>query len=163
MELPVRVFCPIYIFTSSERCWKCGQLQSVIALGARFLIDDQEEYGNIADTDSLILLNYITLMPKNVFDYISKISPRYIEHYSHTAGESYYANTCECGANFGDFYLFSKPTGAFFPITSDMATAIRYHQLPFQGELPFECSWSEGSGELILQYARNESLIMKQC
>jgi hypothetical protein len=28
---------------------------------------------------------------------------------------SYYANTCQCGALFGDHYLVSEPGGAFFP------------------------------------------------
>jgi hypothetical protein len=32
-------------------------------------------------------------------------------------GMDYYANTCkDCGANFGDFYLFSEPEHAFSPL-----------------------------------------------
>lgn len=91
-------------------------------------------------------------MPELVFDYVTSKHPRYIKKYSKTADETYFANVCECGANFGDFYLFSEPEGAFFPVTEKDAASIRIIEMPFEGQFEFECSWSEGSGSLILKH-----------
>ena len=67
---------------------------------------------------------------------------------------SYYANICECGANFGDHFLFSEPRGAFFPETEAEVSRIICEELPFQDRLCFECSFILGSGEIILRNAR---------
>lgn len=81
-----------------------------------------------------------------------------MKRHSRTAGEAYYANTCECGANFGDFYLFSEPGGAFFPNTDDAARAIGLEPMPFSGTLKFAASYSHGIGDYILQHAKRSAV-----
>ena len=157
MDETLRVHCPLYLVTSSEACWKCSRPQSVVALGTHCLMDGGNEVGESADRSDLILLTNITSMPFEIFKYIAQRNYRYMKRHSRTAGETYYANTCECGANFGDFYLYSEPGGAFFPDTDDTARAIRIHELPFTGLLEFECSYSQGGGEYILSLGQRDA------
>ncbi|MGH8532129.1 MAG: hypothetical protein ACREV1_05205 [Gammaproteobacteria bacterium] len=140
MNEALQVHCPLYLLTSFEPCWKCGRPQTVVAIGAHCLDDDGDEIGDAGVQADLIFLNNIASMPFQVFKYIAQRNHRYVKRHSRTAGSTYYANTCECGVNFGDFYLFSEPGGAFFPETEADAARIKYHQMPFAGTLPFECS-----------------------
>jgi hypothetical protein len=153
----LQVHCPLYLLKSSEPCWKCGSTQVVHALGVHNLKDDGEDVVDAGDTSELILLSNIVEMPFTVFKYVAQRNHRYMKRYSRTAGEKYYANTCECGANFGDFYLFSEPGGAFFPDTDDAAREIELETTPFTGTLRFVASYSIGTGEQILQHARRPS------
>jgi hypothetical protein len=74
------------------------------------------------------------------------LAPNYKKLYSRTADEEYYANVCECGANFGDFYLFSEPDGAWFPKDdSGVATA---RVLPVAVADPFEVECDFGACKL---------------
>jgi hypothetical protein len=150
----LQVHCPIFLLTSSEPCWKCGAVQTVNAIGTHALREGDEELTESGDTSELFLLSNITDMPLQVFKYVAQRNHRYMQRHSRTAGESYYANTCECGANFGDFYLFSEPGGAFFPDTDEAAGAIEIEPMPFSGTLSFAASYSTGIGEYILQHAK---------
>ena len=62
---------------------------------------------------------------------------------SHTAGFSYYANLCKCGANFGDHYLFSEPGSAFFPLGPDDLAKIKL--VPIEAFDSFEVAASYGT------------------
>ena len=156
MDEEIEVFAPLYLLTSTEECWKCHKPQNVIALGTHQIVDDSQIFGDSADTTDLLLLSNIESMPPEVLQYIVQRYPRFMERYSDTAEASYYANTCECGANFGDFYLFLEPGGAFFPDTDEAAKEIKYHKMPFSGTLRFACSYSHGIGDLILAHATKE-------
>ena len=153
----LQVHCPIYLLTSSEPCWKCGTPQSVNAVGTHGLHDGEDEVTEPGDKAELILLSNIVEMPFAVFKYVAQRNHRYMKRHSRTAGETYYANTCECGANFGDFYLYSEPGGAFFPDTDEAAQDIQIHTMPFTGSLKFDCSYSAGVGEYILRHARRNA------
>jgi hypothetical protein len=56
-----------------------------------------------AEPGEMFLLNYISEMPAQVFQYVTSLAPTYRKLYSRTADHEYYANVCKCGANFGDF------------------------------------------------------------
>lgn len=150
----IQVLDPLFLLISAEACWQCRAPQTVIAIGAHRLID---EYGEVGDSRGLILLSNITAMPAHVWEYIRARNPRYVLRQSRTAESTYYANTCECGALIGDFYLFSEPGGAFFPLSPNEAAGIKYHRMPFDGPFAFECSYSQGPGDAILAHGINES------
>jgi len=153
----LKIHCPLYLITSQEPCWKCGSSQTVVAIGTHNLQDGEDVVCEVGDQTELLLLNNIASMPFKVFKYVAQRNHRYMKRHSRTAGSVYYANTCECGANFGDFYLFSEPGGAFFPETEADATSIKYHAMPFTGTLPFDCGYSQGIGELILSHGTQEA------
>lgn len=146
--------CPLYLLQSVEPCWKCKAEQVVHALACHQLTDDGSAVMEPGDTSDLILLQNITAMPPGVFRYLNQKNGRYMQRFSRTAGGSYYANTCACGANFGDFYLFSEPGGAFFPDTDEAARLIVLEITPFTGILEFSADYSMGIGETILRLAR---------
>lgn len=52
MDDSLHVHCPIYLLTSSERCWKCGKAQVVTALGTHALRDGDEELSEPGDKAS---------------------------------------------------------------------------------------------------------------
>ena len=150
----IQVFGPLFLLSSTEACWKCGTRQTVSGLGAHRLMD---EVGEVGDSSGLILLSNIATMPAEVCEYMQARNPRYVLRQSRTAESTYYANTCECGALIGDFYLFSEPGGAFFPLSPNEAGLIKYHRIPFDGSFAFECSYSQGPGDAILVHGINES------
>jgi hypothetical protein len=154
MDDSLEVHCPLFLLTSSEPCWKCGSVQTVNAIGTHALRDGDEELVDPGDKAELFLLSNISEMPFPVFKYVAQRNHRYMKRHSRTAGETYYANTCECGANFGDFYLFSEPGGAFFPDTDEAAQLIQLEPMPFTGTLKFSASYSTGIGDYILQHAK---------
>ena len=150
----LQVHCPLFLLTSSEPCWKCGTVQKVNAIATHAIRDGDEELADAGDTSELFLLSNIVEMPFLIFKYVAQRNHRYMKRHSRTAGETYYANTCECGANFGDFYLFSEPGGAFFPDSDEAAGSIQLETMPFTGTLKFSSSYSVGIGEYILRYAK---------
>jgi hypothetical protein len=154
MDDLLQVHCPVFLLTSSERCWKCGALQRVYAIGTHALRDGDEELTEPGDISGLFLLSDITDMPSPLFRYVAQRNRRYMKRRSRTAGETYYANTCECGASFGDFYLFSEPGGAFFPDSDEAAGLIQLEQMPFSGILRIAASYYTGMGDYILQHAK---------
>lgn len=159
MDDLLTVHCPIYLLTSGESCWKCGTMQRVNALGSHVVSEAGDEL-NASDTNTdLILLTNIAGMPPEVFAYIAQRNPRYVKRHSRTAGEVYFANTCECGAHFGDFHLFAQPEGAFFPVTDEAAKSIQVAKMPFTGSLKFDCSPSMGIGDFILKHATRIDVI----
>jgi hypothetical protein len=148
---------PLLLFKSIHRCWQCDTMQEVIALGAVSLSDDEGDPGRQRQVTECVLLSEIGVMPADVAEYLRRNFPRYARHYSRTAGMSYYANMCECGANFGDHFLFSEPGGAFYPETELDASQIMCMELPFRGQSTFDCSYNVGLGQMILCNARAET------
>ena len=110
--------------------------------------------GESTEEDEPFILTNISEMPESIFQHITTAHPRYRKHPSRTAGQTYYANICECGANFGDFYLHSEPDGAFFPTTEEQATQMTVSALPFEGVFDFHCSYSQGTGDFIFRHAQ---------
>ncbi len=148
----------LYLLTANAACWKCGQAQDVVVIAAQGLSEGGEAIPDTQDLGSLIILSAIEEMPSELLAFIQQRQPRYQKQYSRTAEMSYYANTCECGALFGDHYLVSEPGGAFFPEDRADAARIAMSCVPCSPPLLFECDYSRGSvGELIWENARRDS------
>ena len=110
----VVIYGPAYVVAAQQNCWKCEASNEVVTLASAAIGIDGEAIER-AEPGEAFLLSYITEMPAEVFQFVSSLAPNYRKLYSRTADEEYYANVCKCGANFGDFYLFSEPDGAWFP------------------------------------------------
>lgn len=151
-ESKCRISSPIFLITSTEDCWRCRIPQPVIAMASCSVLEADEENGDAEISDPVILSN-ISRMPDEIASYLTTRFPRYQIHRSRTAGFAYFTNFCECGANFGDFYLHCEPGGAFFPTTKDEAEQMSVERLPFDGEFEFECSPSYGTGAFIFKHA----------
>jgi hypothetical protein len=92
-----------------------------------------------AEPGEAFLLSYITEMPAEVFQFVISLAPNYRKLYSRTADEEYYANVCKCGANFGDFYLFSEPDGAWFPKDDTGVVTTRVVPVPIADPFAVDC------------------------
>lgn len=72
---------------------------------------------------------------------------------SNTMQMEYYANTCECcKANFGDFYHFSEPDHAFFPMDVEQARRMSVIELSFTGLFEFECTFGARRSGFIFEH-----------
>jgi hypothetical protein len=148
------VGAPLYLLESVATCWKCGALQPVIAFGAERILEDSggDDAGLWQSTD-FTLLNYIEDMPDAVYRFVCAFHPGYRKVFSMTADMEYYANTCGCGAFFGDWFLVCEAGGAFFPEMAADARRITISTIPLGGELAFTCSWSQGARNAIRDFA----------
>ena len=134
----------MYLLRSKAQCHVCGTTQSVVAIGASEFEEDGVSLGD-SNLPSWYLLSRVETLPREVLAYIQSVAPGYRPMASRTAGMTYFANTCSCGTNFGDFYLFSEPGGAFFPETAQEASLVEVSQVPLAGPFEIECSLSEGT------------------
>jgi hypothetical protein len=158
MDDAIAVEGRLYLLTANAACWKCGQPQDVVVIAAQALSEGGELIPDTQDPRSLIILSAIEEMPSELLAFIQRRQPRYQKQYSRTAEMSYYANTCQCGAIFGDHYLVSEPGGAFFPEDRADAARIEMSRVPRSPPLLFQCDYSMGSvGELIWENARRDS------
>jgi hypothetical protein len=146
------------LLTANAACWKYRQPQDVVAIAAQGLSESGEPIPDTRDPGSLIILSAIEEMPSELLAFIQQMQPRYQKQYSRTAEMSYYANTCQCGALFGDHYLVSEPDGAFFPEDRAEAARITMSRVPCNLPLLLHCDYSMGSvGEMIWENARRDS------
>ena len=150
---------PLYLLAGETSCWKCGSDQVVIALA---VADVQDEDGWInadysEEDPEPVLLCDITAMPDDVAAYLRSNHPRFCMRFSKTAGHSYYANTCKCGAIFGEFYLSAEPGAVFFPTTREEAARVCVKQLPLAGNLEFSASYSQGGISMMFGRGQGEN------
>lgn len=153
-ESKCRIGSPIFLITSTEDCWRCGIPQPVIALASCSVLEaDQDDED--AETSGPVILSSISRMPDEIERYLTSRFPRCQMHRSRTAGYAYFTNFCECGANFGDFYLHNEPGGAFFPTSEKEAEGMSVERLPFEGTFEFECSPGHSRGSFIFKHAKH--------
>jgi len=145
-DIIVQVFSPIYLLRARERCWKCHSPQEVIAILTCRLQEQDPECGEYLYENEPILLHNVTQMPAPILSHIQSLHVRFEKRQSRTAETAYYMNTCPCGAHFGDFYLFSEPGGAFFPLSPEDAACVTIEKLPFSGTFDFVCTYGIGPG-----------------
>jgi hypothetical protein len=150
----VRVTAPIFLLRSTESCWRCHARQEVIALAFRWRLDKELAADEQPQEGEPLILDNIHEMPEAILDYVVSVHPHFEKRTSKTAGTAYYMNTCDCGAHFGDFYLFNEPGGAFFPTDEAEAGNITIEQLPFTGTFEFDCRYCEGVGDLIFEHVK---------
>lgn len=155
----LQIIAPIFLLRSTESCWRCHSSQEVIALAFRWYLDKEIAADEQPENGEPLILDNIHAMPQTILDYVVSVHPHFEKRTSKTAGTAYYMNTCDCGAHFGDFYLFSEPGGAFFPADEAEAGNITIEQLPFAGTFEFDCSYSMGLGDLIFEHARRKNTV----
>ena len=117
----ITIHPPFLLAESREDCWKCGQSCAVYAFIANEITDDE---GGPAFEGPYFLKN-IEDLPELLARSLPSTAASLAKLHSHTAGFAYHANACNCGANFGDHYLFSEPGGAFFPLGPEGLAKIR--------------------------------------
>jgi hypothetical protein len=150
----LKVTTPLFLLRGKETCWRCHSDQEVIALLFKWVPDPEEPEDEQPREGEPILLQNIHKMPKAVLDKVLALHPRYEKRTSRTTETAYYMNLCDCGATFGDFYLFSEPGGAFFPMAEQAASRITIHEFPLTGSFDFDSSYSMGLGEFILEHGQ---------
>ena len=148
----------LYLLTANAGCWKCRRPQDVVVIAAQGLSEGGEVISDTQDPGSLAILSAIEEMPSELLTFIQKRQSGYQKQYSHAAEMSYYANTCQCGALFGDHYLVSEPGGAFCPEDRADAARIVISRVTCRSPLLLQCNYSVGSvGELIWENAHRDS------
>lgn len=145
----LRLTSPIYLLTSKETCYRCGSVAPVIALSCTKFSDDDE--GECKDSDP-ILVSDVLALPDDLLELIRRVHPHYEKRRSRMADADYFMNICPyCKAHFGDFFLFSEPEGAFFPMDDAAVAAITIRKLPIEGEVEVDGSYHMGIGSEIFK------------
>lgn len=140
---------PFFLLLSWQDCWVCGTSCRVAGLAS------DPPAANAWEKTEPILLNNIQSMPEGFLASIRQVQPHYEFRESHTAGISFFMNTCaSCGASLGDHFLHGEPGGAFFPVSDEDEAAIEVHELPFVGTYRFECAPGLGTGRSILTHGK---------
>lgn len=153
----LRVTAPIFLLRSTESCWRCHASQEVIALASRWRLDTDQDKDEQPEENEPLILQDIHTIPKPILAAVLSRHPHFEKRTSKTAGTAYYMNTCDCGAHFGDFYLFSEPGGTFFPTDENEASRITIEELPLTGTFELHCSYGMGLGDLIFEHAKKLS------
>jgi hypothetical protein len=144
---------PLYLLHSTESCWRCHNVQPVVALAAAHAFEfDDETYSELAGDDMVVLHN-LRELPREILDAIHRYHPKFQKRYSKTAECQYYMNICSCGAHFGDFFLHSDAGSAFLPLNEGEARHLKLRTLPLDGEYVVNASFTLGCGSLILECA----------
>jgi hypothetical protein len=146
----LQVAAPLFVLTGSMCCWKCDARGEVIALSALSLSANGQIYGD-PKYPGLLILAYIVAMPKDLERYLAETRPHFRKHYSKTADQFYFANTCLCGANYGDHYMHGVD-GPFFPRDEVEAAKVSITRVLIEGPMTFRASFSEGPGDKIWKY-----------
>ncbi|HWA27552.1 MAG TPA: hypothetical protein VG734_17990 [Lacunisphaera sp.] len=121
----------------------------VVAVACKSLVDMEDGSEEGGDP---ILIDNVARMPDALLKQILEIHPHYQKRHSRMAGSDYFMNVCpSCQSHFGDFFLFSEPEGAFFPMTDEAAAAITIRRLPIDHNLEVEGSYSMGLGGVIFE------------
>ena len=139
---------PIYLVTGQEECWRCGELQRAVELVAELTPSGPDDGAHLAS------LSNIEELPDEVLDLITERHRPFRLHRSKTAQQEYYTNFCQCGANFGDFFLHSEPGHAFFPLDEETARSMTVEELPLSGPIEVRASFGAGTEEFILAHAQ---------
>jgi hypothetical protein len=153
-DLGMNVAAPVYLLRSFEKCWSCKSTQPVIAIACISISGSDPDGEPVGNEGEVFILDSIEEMPSTILKYVHARHPQFERRESKTAGFSYFMNTCSCGAHFGDFYLHSKPGGAFYPMDETQASMIAIEELPIAGTVDFVCSYSVGIGSYIFEHAR---------
>lgn len=135
------IYGPLYIVGGAERCWKCGSDNEVVTLACKAVGVEANATIKRPEPGELFLLNYIREMPTDLFQFVTGLAPNYRKLYSRTADEEYFANVCKCGANFGDWYLFNEPDGAWFPKDDSEVETTRVVPVPVTDPFRVDCEF----------------------
>lgn len=147
----LRLKAPLYLLTSTEPCYRCGAAAPVVALACKAFDDADADPAELAElTSEPVLIDNVTEMPDLLLKLIREVHPHYEKRRSRMANCDYFMNVCpHCSAHFGDFFLFSEPEGAFFPMTDEATAAITIRKLPIDTSVEIDGGYSMGLGAAI--------------
>jgi hypothetical protein len=131
MPSPLTLNAPIYLLRALTDCWSCGRSTEVYGIAASGVADDE---GTPFDGDEPVLLRHITELPIGIIEAMAAQGAVLRRQASKTAGFSYLANQCGCGALIGDHYLSSEPGAPFFPTDEAGLSAVTVTELSPAGE-----------------------------
>jgi len=100
---------PYLVVLGLEQCWRCDRLSQVVTYGMIIPFED-----DIKDSYAYFY-QYISELSEQSLLILRERQPNYRLHKSSGHDTPYYTNFCECGANFGDFYLHES-CHAFDPL-----------------------------------------------
>lgn len=111
------------ILTSRTICHACNQPLAVSALlvPAHFEREDGDDPWLAVDETARLV--YVETVDDATRSLLSARAPQIMPRASRTAGLTYWANVCACGALQGDWYL-GEPGGPFFPLDDTGIAAI---------------------------------------
>lgn len=152
----LRLKAPLYLLTSAEACYRCGATAPVVALACKEFEDQDDDPDELdGPTSEPVLIQSVTQMPDSLLKLIREVHPHYEKRRSRMADSEYFMNVCpNCRSHFGDFFLFSEPEGAFFPMTDEATAAITIRKLPIDQTVEIEGSYSMGLGAAIFEQGK---------
>jgi len=121
------------ILTASTACYACDQPMAVSALLVPAHVERDEGDDEWITIDESALLIYVEVVDEAAGSVWMAHAPQIAPAASRTAGLTYLANMCRCGALQGDWYL-TEPDGPFFPLYDAGIAAIDVHWI----EAPIE-------------------------
>ncbi len=143
----LRLFPPIYLLFSREKCYRCGAGAPVVAIACKKFAEVGGANEVEEDDEEPILISDMVAMPAALLQAIHALHPYYEKRHSRMAGFEYFMNICpHCKAHFGDFFLFSEPDGAFFPMEEAAFAAIKIRKLPIDNAIEVDAGYSMGLG-----------------
>ena len=121
------------ILTAPAACHACSQPVAVSALLVPAYFQCDEDGGDWIAVDESALLTYVEAVDEATQAAWTARAPRILPAASKTAGLTYLANVCACGALQGDWYL-TEPGGPFFPLddTGIAAIDVDWHEAPIE-------------------------------
>lgn len=111
------------ILAAPTVCHACNQPLVVSALLVPAYLECDEAGTEWVNADESALLNYVERIDETTRKAWTALAPQIVLATSKTAGLTYFANVCPCGALQGDWYL-TQPNGPFFPLDDSDIDAI---------------------------------------
>ena len=135
------------VLTAPAVCHACNAPMTVSALlvPAFLQLDDDGEWVAVKES---ALLTYVEALDETTRSGWTSRAPQILLAASKTAGVTYLANVCTCGALQGDWYL-TEPDGPFFPLDDAGVAAIDVHWIEAPLEARSGASMSSWTNALI--------------
>ena len=167
----------IFIIEGKQKCWKCGNITTVIGLGIGEFI---HIYGEAETPQFEIVEDYLDPGEELHLAWVSReedIPPRLLRYlkqnypvktgYSKTIGGKCFANHCECcGALQGNWFLFDEPDSVLPSCIDGNELAERMSKLKIKGipiEDDLQLNWNVGfcsNDYAYLKYGKFEELVL---
>ncbi len=121
------IHAPVWLLTSTERCYRCGQDTPVFALSAQVLVDfERDDDGEIyyqqitTRQHGHISLYNLEMLDVHVASLLKQLAPNFRRDYSKSQSKRAYMNHWQhCAAKLGDYFMHCEPGGAFCPSISN--------------------------------------------
>ena len=133
------------VLKATAKCHQCRADTPVSALMVPAHKEFDEEW---TESDDSALLIYVEAVDERARQTWGERAPWMRPVFSKTAGMTYLANVCACGALQGDFYLI-KPGAPFFPLDDTGIAAINVEWIEMRIEAIAETSRSSWTDRLI--------------